>query len=99
MTMMGNGWGMGLAGLGSLLLLAAVAAGAVLLGLYVTRTLGRARGHHPDPDEVLAARFARGDIDEQEYRRRLAVLEEQDAAHDGAAGEPDRRAVGERGMT
>ncbi len=77
MTMMGNGWGMGLAGLGSILLLA-VAAAAVLLVLYVARGVGWSRGRHPDPQDVLAERFARGDIDEQEYRRRLAVLDEQD---------------------
>jgi Short C-terminal domain len=29
-----------------------------------------------DPEELLAARFARGEIDEDEYQRRLAVLRE-----------------------
>lgn len=81
--MMGNGWnmggwGMGLAGLGALLILAAVVAGAVLLVRASAPGAGRGRGHGPDPFETLAARFARGDIDEQEYRRRLEVLEEQD---------------------
>ncbi len=28
------------------------------------------------PEDVLAERFARGEIDEEEYRRRLAVLRE-----------------------
>ena len=28
----------------------------------------------PDPDAILAARFARGEIDEDEYRARLDVL-------------------------
>ncbi|WP_420077735.1 SHOCT domain-containing protein [Streptomyces sp. JL3001] len=29
----------------------------------------------PTPERLLAERFARGDIDEDEYRRRLAVLQ------------------------
>jgi len=83
MTMMGNGWGMsgwgmGLAGLGTILLLAAVVAGVVLLVRYLAPGSGRSAAHRPDPYEVLAGRFARGDIDEQEYRRRIAVLDEQD---------------------
>ena len=28
----------------------------------------------PSPEQVLAERYARGDIDEEEYRRRLATL-------------------------
>ena len=28
------------------------------------------------PDEILAERFARGDIDDEEYRRRVALLRE-----------------------
>ncbi|MCL1869029.1 MAG: SHOCT domain-containing protein [Promicromonosporaceae bacterium] len=33
-----------------------------------------ARGTGPDPVSVLGERYARGEIDEAEYRRRLAVL-------------------------
>jgi putative membrane protein len=37
---------------------------------------GRPRSRTPreEPEGVLAERFARGEIDEQEYRQRLAVL-------------------------
>jgi putative membrane protein len=28
----------------------------------------------PDPEQILAERFARGEIDDEEYRRRLEVL-------------------------
>lgn len=28
----------------------------------------------PSPEQLLAERFARGDIDEEEYQRRLAAL-------------------------
>lgn len=30
--------------------------------------------HRPTPEQLLAERFARGEIDEDEYRRRLTVL-------------------------
>ena len=30
----------------------------------------------PGPEQLLAERFARGEIDEQEYRNRLAALQE-----------------------
>jgi uncharacterized membrane protein len=32
------------------------------------------RDRNRDPEELLASRFARGEIDEAEYARRLAVL-------------------------
>jgi putative membrane protein len=32
------------------------------------------RGPEPDADELLAERYARGEIDEDEYRRRREVL-------------------------
>lgn len=40
----------------------------------------RPAAHGPQPgrrpDEILAERFARGDIDDEEYRRRVALLRE-----------------------
>jgi len=57
----------------------------LLVGLAVAtyRTLaGRGtEGHKPgpwtaDPRQVLAERFARGEIDEEEYRSRLGALDE-----------------------
>lgn len=49
------------------------------LGLYVLiRHLGRGdRPAHPPltPEQVLAQRFARGEIDEAEYRQRLEILD------------------------
>ena len=32
------------------------------------------RGKHVDPEELLKGRFARGEIDEAEYARRLSIL-------------------------
>jgi putative membrane protein len=52
----------------------------ILGGIAVVRALnGRSPGgtppeRRPTPEEVLDERFARGEIDEEEYRRRLDVL-------------------------
>ncbi|MBH5333867.1 SHOCT domain-containing protein [Streptomyces pactum] len=71
---------------------ALVVAGAVLV---LRRTAWRGRppwhgprdgaGHGPSPATVLGRRFAAGQIDEDEYRRRLAVLDERSGtgSHEG----------------
>ena len=67
-------------GLMTIVLWGLLIAGAIALVRY----LGRARhvhppvagGDHPDAEQVLAARFARGEIDEDEYRRRRTTLRE-----------------------
>jgi len=53
-----------------------LAAGIVLLVAYVRRgvSVGTPTGQVRTPQQVLADRFAGGDIDEQEYRERLEVL-------------------------
>ncbi|MBM7797209.1 putative membrane protein [Microlunatus panaciterrae] len=86
----GNGWGMHggmgwggllLAGLLALLIIAVVAVGAV----WILRR--RADGGQPRPgqvehggvsdaERVLNERFARGDIDEEEYQRRRTILQQ-----------------------
>lgn len=68
----GTGWGLGLMTAGNLLVWILVAAGVVVL----VRHLGRSRPEDPRPtaEQLLAERFARGDIGEQEYRERLDVL-------------------------
>ncbi|MGA4877422.1 SHOCT domain-containing protein [Streptomyces lydicamycinicus] len=54
-----------------------------VIALLIVRALGRsapARGEPPLPrsgppaEQILAERYARGEIDEEEYRRRLATL-------------------------
>jgi putative membrane protein len=35
---------------------------------------GRPRQERPDPERILAERFARGEIDEDEYQQRLTTL-------------------------
>jgi len=54
--------------------------GLLALGGYLLvrgverRSTGAPPDGRPSPEEVLADRFARGEIDEEEYRRRLATL-------------------------
>ena len=56
----------------------------LFLGLWVVvfLTLGRrwrpGYGHGPSPESVLGERFARGEIDEAEYRNRRSVLRAKD---------------------
>ena len=80
--MWGHGWGWGYwLGTGitmilfwALVILAIVALVRYLLG--TTRGPGRGGpgGGQTRAEEVLAERFARGEIDEEEYKRRLEVL-------------------------
>jgi putative membrane protein len=69
-----GGWGYGLMVGANLLLWALLVAGVVaLLRRSARSTSAEPR---PTPEEMLAERFARGDIDEEEYRRRRDVLRE-----------------------
>ncbi|MDQ2790907.1 MAG: hypothetical protein DLM60_04070 [Pseudonocardiales bacterium] len=68
-----SGWGYALMTASMVLFWALVIFGVVALVRY----LGRGEGptaSRPTPEQVLAERFARGDIDEQEYHRRLDAL-------------------------
>jgi putative membrane protein len=47
---------------------------AVVLVRGLNRPAGQADEARPSPERLLAERFARGEIDEDEYRRRLATL-------------------------
>lgn len=69
-----NGWGYALMSLGmivfwGLLLFLVVAAFRELSGS------SRREPAQPSAEDVLAQRFARGEIDEQEYRERLTALQ------------------------
>lgn len=72
-----NGWGMALMGLSGLLFWGLVIAGIVLAVRYTVRTGPHdvPAGHAPTPQQTLADRFARGDIDEEQYTRNLKVLD------------------------
>ena len=79
-----GGWGYALVTISLILLGGLVIAGIVALvrsagqgSRDAREPAGRPRLAAPprsDPEELLAGRFARGEIDEDEYQRRLAVL-------------------------
>ncbi len=66
---MGRGWWW-VMGVGWLIFLALV----VVLGVLLVRYLTSGAGRGSSAEDVLAERFARGEIDEDEYRRRRAAL-------------------------
>jgi putative membrane protein len=68
-----TGWGYGLMTVSMVLFWALVIFGVVALVRYLSRN-DRGSGAPATPKELLAERFARGEIDEDEYRRRLEVL-------------------------
>lgn len=71
-----------LAALAVVLLLAAVIAGGVVL---LRRSTADRADRADDPaEDILAERFARGAIDEQEYHRRLEILEQREHRRPGA---------------
>lgn len=79
--MWGHGWGGWLAmGLVMLIFWAGLIAAAILAIRYLgttSRPAGPgAGGRSPGPEDVLAGRYARGEIDDEEYRRRVTVLRE-----------------------
>jgi putative membrane protein len=73
-----SGWGYAWMGIGMVVFWALLITGFVLLVRYA----GQGSGPTPPPapprpptaEELLAARFARGEIDQAEYESRLAVL-------------------------
>ena len=70
-----GGWGMLLMTVSNLLFLGLLIAGAIALIRYTSRSARQDRAAEPAPAQrVLADRFARGEIDEDEYERRLQVL-------------------------
>jgi len=70
-----TGWDWFTASVGMVLMWALLIAVAVLLYRSLNRTSEpRGTTAHPSPEQLLAERFARGEVDEEEYRRRLAVL-------------------------
>ena len=79
--MWGDGWGWGgwiLMTVVMVLFWAVVITTIVLAVRYVggsRHTSGGPPGYvPPNPEDVLAERFARGEIDDDEYRRRMAAL-------------------------
>ena len=71
-----SGWGFALMMGSTLVFWAAVIAGGVALFRYLSRVSGQTgfRESRSTPEQLLAERFARGEIDDEEYRRRLDTL-------------------------
>lgn len=68
-----GGWGYALMAINMILFWGLIIVGVVALVRY----LGRGTAGQPGtsgPERILAERFARGEIDEQEYQQRLQIL-------------------------
>ncbi|MCX3062185.1 SHOCT domain-containing protein [Streptomyces beihaiensis] len=105
-----SGWGWFAMSFGMVLFWAVIIAVGVLLFRALARTGGGAAAGPPPPsvpppstppsasmsrpEQLLAERFARGEIDEDEYKRRLAVLR---AAHGPASGAGGQGSEGSHG--
>lgn len=76
-------WGWALMTIGQVLFWGLVIAGIVLLVRYVgrrSRETGPPGTLRQTPEQLLAERFARGEISEEEYRRGLDVLRQHHSA-------------------
>ena len=67
-----GGWGMATMLLSSLLFWALLVGGGVVL--YRTLRDSTKPAGQPSPEQQLGERYARGEIDEEEYQHRLTVL-------------------------
>lgn len=71
-----SGWGFALLTVSQILFWGLVIAGVIALVRYLARRSRDSAAAGPAPEQLLAERFARGEISEDEYRRDLAVLHE-----------------------
>jgi putative membrane protein len=72
-----HGWALALMIFGSLVFWGVLIVAAIALIRYTKRGEAGSHSHAaPTPQQILAQRFARGDIDEDEYKLRLQVLTE-----------------------
>jgi Predicted membrane protein len=70
-----GGWGFALMGLSTVVFWGLLIAVIVLVARYLSRTSQPGPpSPHPTAEDVLAQRFARGEIDAEEYRSRLDTL-------------------------
>ena len=68
-----SGWGYALMTLGMVLFWALVIFGVIALVRFLARN-DRPTAARPTPEQLLAERFARGEIDEHDYHQRLDTL-------------------------
>ena len=69
-----GGWGYALMGLTSLLFWAVLGVGGIALIRFLKHTQGNPAGAVRHPEQILANRYADGQIDDEEYHRRLSTL-------------------------
>jgi putative membrane protein len=71
-----SGWGLGFMAFGSVLFWAVLIVGIVAFVRSVNGDNAFRSGGRSSAEDLLAQRFARGEIDEAEYRQRLRILAE-----------------------
>lgn len=69
-------WGYAGMGITMVLFWVLIIVGIVALIRFSTGSPQPPRGDTPTPEQLLSARFAGGEIDETQYRERLAILRE-----------------------
>lgn len=71
-----GGWGFGLMAVSMIVFWALVIAGILALVRYTTTSAPdtTAPARRPSPQQILADRYARGEIDDEEYLRRTTTL-------------------------
>lgn len=69
-------WGFAGMGIGMAVFWAAVLFGIIVTAMYLAgeRRSSAPTGHQRTAEDILAARFARGEIDEAEYRERINTV-------------------------
>jgi putative membrane protein len=75
-----SGWGFALMAVGTVLFWTLIVLEVIAVVRYLLSGGDRLPAERATPEELLAERFARGEIDEQDFHRRLDVLH----------GSPDR---------
>ena len=78
-----GGWGYTLMALNSLLFWAALGVGGLALFRFRNRTQANSAGAERHAEQILADRYAHGQIDDEEYHRRLSAL--RDTNHPAAS--------------
>jgi len=69
-----SGWGLALMSVGMVLFWTLIVLAVIAIARYLRTGGDRPPEARPTPEELLAKRFARGEIDEQEYHQRLNAL-------------------------
>jgi putative membrane protein len=69
-----SGWGVALMAVGMIVFWSLIVLGLIALARYLLIGGGRTTETRRTAEELLAERFAGGEIDEQDYHRRLDVL-------------------------